>query len=311
MRLSSAEAFAPATIANLGIGFDILGAAIAGMGDTVRATVADVKGVHIRSIIGDGGGLPRDSHRNTASIAATAVLRLTGSSQGIILDIDKGLPLASGLGSSAASAVAGAAAANAALGSPLTIDELLPAALEGEAAVSGYHADNVAPALYGGITLSYGVTADTIHRLPVPSNLHFTLVTPNIEVPTALARSVLPQQIPLHALVRQTGGVARLMRAIYENDIAALAAAMESDTIIEPARAHLMPLLGEARSAARQAGALGLVISGAGPTLVAVTADADCAEAVRHSLADVYAKASIPCQTHTSAVHQQGVVVRL
>jgi homoserine kinase len=311
MPLSSAEAFAPATVANLGIGFDILGLAVDGLGDWVRAERRAEPGVVIEAITGDDGRLPRDAARNTAGIAAAAELQAIGATEGVALTIRKGLPLASGLGSSAASAVAAAVAVNAAFGEPLPREALLAPSLEGEAAVSGYHADNVAPCLFGGITLSFGLRADQIIRLTPPPRLLLALVTPHVEVPTAHARSVLPPNVALKVMIAQTAGVARLMHALAQGDVAAMAAAMESDTVIEPARAHLMPLLYEAREAAKQAGALGLVISGAGPTLCAVCDTHEAAEHTATRLHALYQLAGYGCSAHVSRVLEQGAYVHL
>ncbi|MBE2184561.1 MAG: homoserine kinase [Anaerolineae bacterium] len=310
MPLSSAEAFAPATVANLGVGFDILGLAVDGAGDSVRAELTDTPGVSIREITGDGGKLPRDPLKNTASIAAASVLKAVNAVQGVALIIHKGLPLASGLGSSAASAVAGAAAANAVLGEPLTRDQLLEHALEGEAAVSGYHADNVAPCLYGGITLSYGIKSHEITRLPVPAGLYLALITPRIAVPTAKARAVLPATVPLKTMVKQTAGVARLISAIYRGDIAQMAAAMETDSVVEPARSHLIPQIAEARALAKEAGALALVISGAGPTLCAVCDHVDAANLTMMAVTALYDDAGIGADSRLGSVLESGAYVR-
>src|SRR5688572_14711145 len=163
------EAFAPATMANLGVGFDILGLALREPGDIVRAERRDEPGVVIARIEGDGGKLTLDPRKNTAGIAAISVLASIGAPTGVALTLRKGLPLASGLGSSAASAVAAAVAVNALFGAPLRREQLLEAGLEGEAAVSGRHADNVAPCLFGGITLVTGLEATQIFPLPVPA----------------------------------------------------------------------------------------------------------------------------------------------
>lgn len=307
--LQTSEAYAPATVANLGAGFDILGLALREPGDIVRAEYSETPGATIASIEGDGGRLPRDPQKNTACIAANAVLQMAGVSHGVRLTLVKGLPLASGLGSSAASAVAAALAVNALLGEPFSRGELLPASLEGEAAVSGYHADNVAPCLFGGITLCIGLTADKILAMPVPENLHLALVTPDVAVPTAEARAVLPQQIPLKTMVRQTAAVARLVDALHRGDIEALAAAMETDDVVEPARAHLMPRLTDVRSAARGAGALGLVISGAGPTLCAVCDDAGVAERVSAAMKAVYDEVDMPSVARHTQVAPEGAEV--
>lgn len=293
MANSKVQVYAPASMGNVGIGFDILGLAFRQPGDVVTAEYGDTPGVTISGIEGDGGGLSRDPAHNTASIAAAAVLHLLDSDAGVSLHLQKGLPLASGLGSSAASAVAGAVAVNALLGEPLRREELLPACLEGEAYASGYHADNVAPCLLGGITLVSGTEAGQIRQLPVPSRMCFALVTPAVAVPTAQARAVLPAVVPLKQMVAQTAGVARLIDALYRDDLEAAAAAMEADCIVEPARAHLMPLLAEVRAAAKRAGALALAISGAGPTLCAVCDAESRAEQVLQAMYAVYDEAGI------------------
>ncbi len=300
------RAFAPATVANLGAGFDILGMALQGSGDCVEVAPREEPGVAVLSIEGDDGRLPRRPERNTASVAAAAVLRMAGADMGLDIRLHKGLPLNSGLGSSAASAVAAALATNACLGAPLQRRELLPACLEGEAAVSGRHADNVAPALLGGICLIAGTEAADIRQLPVPGDLHLALVTPAVDVPTKLAREVLPAQVSLAQMVAQTSAAARLVAALYTNDLPALAQAMEDDGVVEPARAGLMPLLSEARLAAKNAGALGLVISGAGPTLCAVCDDGDAAGRVATVLHNLYRDAGIACDARATQVDNCG-----
>lgn len=307
--ITRAEAFAPATVANLGVGFDILGLALREPGDRIAAEFSGTPGVEIAAIHGDDGKLPLDPRKNIASISAQSLLDLLGTDRGVRLTVCKGLPSSSGLGSSAASAVAAVVAVNALFGEPLTRDQLLPAAMEGEAAVSGYHADNVAPCLYGGITMSYGIRADQIVALPIPENLFLALVTPDIEVPTAQARAVLPPSISLRQMVQQTGAIARLIDAIHRADVRSMAAAMESDVVIEPARESLMPKLAEARAAAKQAGALGLVISGAGPTLCAICEDAESARAAAAAMDQVYAAASIASVSRWSPIEPQGAYV--
>jgi homoserine kinase len=306
MMNTRAEAFAPATVANLGVGFDILGLALFEPGDIVRAEPSDEPGARIVSIEGDGGKLSHDLAKNTASVAANSVLKLLGTTQGVSIALEKGLPLASGLGSSAASAVAAAVAVNALFGQPLSAAELLPACLDGEAAVSGYHADNVAPCLYGGITLVTGVKADQIHKLPVPKGIYLALITPDVEVPTVLARSVLPESVSLKKMVSQTAAVALLMDSLYRADIEGMAAAMEADDVIEPARAHLMPLLAEMRIVAKQAGACGLVISGAGPTLCAVCEDESSAQRAAEAMKARYDEAGLRSVARVTGIAPEG-----
>ena len=240
------------------------------------------------------------------------MLSLAGIEAHIALTVEKGLPLASGLGSSAASSVAAAVAVNALLGSPLSREVLLKACLEGEAAVSGYHADNVAPALFGGVTLTVGTEAENILRLPVPTGVYLALVTPDVAVPTAEARAVLPASVPLKRMIHQTGGVALLIDAIYRSDVRAMARAMQSDEVVEPARAHLMPYLEELRLVAQKSGALCLVISGAGPTLMAVCDGADIAERVAQAMHDAYAQRGLASQVrHTQILEEGAHVLRL
>lgn len=311
MDFSIAEAYAPATVANLGVGFDILGLALGEPGDIVRAERCSESGVQIAAVDGDGGRLPRDPRRNTAAVAALSVLKAADASIGVRLTIKKGLPSASGLGSSAASAVAAAVAVNALLGAPLTKDELLPACLDGEAIASGYHPDNVAPCLFGGITLAYGIEAHEIVRLGIPANLWLALVTPDVEVPTAKARAVLPKDIPLKQMVKQTAAVARLIHAIHAGDLREMGAAMESDGVIEPARAHLMPKLFEVRRAAKAAGALALVISGAGPTLCALCDNAHNAVNAVEAMRRVYIHAGMEAAGRATQIAADGARVTL
>lgn len=301
-----AEAFAPATAANLGIGFDILGLALREPGDTVRVALSDEPGVVIEAIEGDGGVLTRDPALNCASVAAQSTLNLIGTDKGVRMSIVKGLPVGSGLGSSAASAVAGAFAVNALFGEPLTREQLLTPALDGEAVVSGYHPDNVGPALFGGITLFTGPTADAMTRLPVPEHLWLAFVTPEVVVKTSEARAVLPKTVTMQQMVHQTAGVALLVDALYRGDIHAIGQAMESDGIVEPAREYLMPFFRTIREQAKAAGAHGVVISGAGPTLLAVCDSEPAAEKVAGTMHTIYQERNIRCVVRHGQVCQEG-----
>lgn len=304
--MSFVRAFAPGTIANLGPGFDILGMAIQGPGDSVEVALRPKPGISLLTVSGDDGRLPRETGQNTATVAAAAVLRLAGADMGLNIRLHKGLPLNSGLGSSAASAVAAALATNACLDEPLLREELLPACLEAEAIVSGWHADNIAPSLLGGICLIAGTEVGQIHKLPVPANLHLALVTPAVDVPTRQARAVLPTHITLAQMVAQSSAVARLVTALFTENLSTLGQAVEADVVVEPARTGLMPLLPEARLAARGAGAPGLFISGAGPTLCAVCDDEGVAEGVATALHNLYRDAGIACDARATQVDNRG-----
>jgi homoserine kinase len=309
MDFTRAEAFAPATMANVGCGFDILGLCLEAPGDRVVAVRRPEPGVVIAAVHGDGGKLTRDPLKNSAGAAAKAVLDMLGVREGVLLTIYKDMPLASGLGSSSASAVAGALAVNALFGLPLSKAELIPAAVAGEGAVSGFHADNVAPCLMGGVVLISGTTADTVLALPVPQDAVFALVTPHVAVPTALARAALPKEVPMKQMIHMTAAVGRLIAALYRGDLRALAEAMEADVVVEPARRHLMPHLDECRQVAKAAGALGLCISGAGPTLGALCDSVETAERVSAAMDALYIGQGMGVSVRTSRISTEGARV--
>ena len=309
MAFSRAEAFAPATVANLGVGFDILGLALSGMGDRAIVEFRDEPKIIFDEIHGDQGKLPRKAQKNVASVSARAFLDHIGEKRGLAIKLFKGLPLSSGLGSSAASAVVTVVALNELYGKPFTRQELLPFCLEGEALVSGYHADNVAPCLLGGITLVAGITVDAIQPLPIPEGLHLALVTPEIAIPTAGARAVMPAMVSLKTLIYQTGKVGRLVDALHRGDLAALGGAMEIDLVAEPARAHLIPQLAEVRAAAKRAGALAVFIGGAGPTLCAVCDDKEIAKRSAHAMQYIYHEMNLKCLAQTSCIDRRGSII--
>ena len=309
MAFSRAEAFAPATVANLGVGFDIMGLALQGMGDRAIVEFQDASEIIISEIQGDGGKLPRDPALNIAAVSARALLDHVGEARGLKIQLFKGLPLSSGLGSSAASAVVSVVALNKLLGEPFAREQLLPFCLEGEALVSGYHADNVAPCLLGGIILVAGTTVDAIQPLPIPERFHLALVTPDVPVPTDSARKILPRHITLKTMIHQTGAVAKLVDALHRGDLGALGAAIENDRVVEPARACLMPLHKEARAAAKQAGAAAVFIGGAGPTLCAICESAAIAKATASAMQAVYQAANTPAISQATGVDQCGAVV--
>ncbi len=262
-------AFAPATVANLGPGFDVLGLALRGPGDTVTARLSPGDGVTMARIDGDEGALPTAAEENTAGVAAAETLRLAGVDAGVELELSKGLPLGSGLGSSAASAAAAAMAVNLLVGSPLRKSDLVGPCLEAEAVVSGRHADNVAPALLGGLVLVRSVDPLDLVRLPLPQDLFVVVVTPRLQVSTREARGCLSDSVPLEAVVRNTANLAAMISACYSGDLALLARCVR-DEIVEPARARLIPGAREVMDAALQAGGLGSSISGSGPSIFAL-----------------------------------------
>jgi homoserine kinase len=293
-------AFAPATVSNVGCGFDVLGFALDAPGDVVAASSIDRSGVEILAIEGDHGRLPRDPAKNTASTAAQALLTRLGTRQGIGLTIHKGMPLASGIGSSGASAVAAVVAVNELLGRPAPLDVLLACAMEGEVAGCGAaHPDNVAPALYGGFLLARPSTPLTpgtaappdVVPLPVPDGLSCALLHPHVELKTADARAILGDSVALRDAVRQWANVGALVAGLYARDLPLMSRALE-DYIAEPKRAPMVEGIYAVKEAAKAAGALGCSLSGAGPSMFALCASRASAETTGASMRDVYRAAT-------------------
>lgn len=291
-----ATAFAPATVANLGPGFDVLGLALAAPGDTVTARLAPGRGVRIVAVHGDGGALSTDAARNTAGIAAASTLARAGVDAGVELELRKGLPLGSGLGSSAASAAAAAFAVNLLIGSPLKKLELIEPCMDAEEAVSGRHADNVAPALLGGLVLVRSIAPLDVVRVPVPEGLTMAVVTPAMELPTRQARAVLPREVPLAQLVHNAAHLAAFVSACHAGDLALLSRSLR-DAVVTPARAPLIPGSQAALAAALDAGALGSSISGAGPSLFALCRSERAAHDAARAMTDAFARAGLGATT--------------
>jgi homoserine kinase len=300
--------FAPATIANLSCGFDILGLALDSPGDTVSARALSEDGkVEIASIVGDGSSLPRDPTLNTAGVAASGVLRLLerfNVKGGVSLDIIKGMPLGSGLGSSAASAVAAAYATNLLFGEKLTKEELLPAVIAAEGIASGEpHPDNVAPSLMGGIVLMAG---NRCLNLPVPKDLVVLVVNPSVEVRTRDSRQVLRRMIPLSLCTAQCGALGLFINGLFRNDFRSLELGLK-DYIVEPERAVLIPCFQELQDIAKSFKALGFGISGSGPSVFSLFNDphrsAECGERQKRVLQNH----GITARTYLGKVNEIGV----
>jgi homoserine kinase len=308
------HAFAPASIGNLGPGLDVLGCAVTGAGDTVTAEWCDEIGVVLR----DAGHpeLPTDPALHSSAIAASAVLRqalgggIRAGASGVALSVKKELPLSAGQGGSAASAVAGAVAANALCGSPLPTEALLDACLAAEAKVAGRHLDNLAPSLLGGICLVRSMDPIDVVRLPVPASLFIVLAHPAQRLRTADARAVLPTMIDRATALHQAAQVGAIVAALASGDLALLGRAID-DRIAEPARAPLIPGFREAKAAALGAGALGASISGAGPTTFALAADLASAQAVAVAMEAAFAARGITSSVRVCEVDRVGARVEI
>lgn len=304
-----AEAFAPGSIGNVGPGLDVLGLAVAGAGD--RVVAERIAGSALR--VADPGHplLPSEPDRHASALAAEAVRRRAGAGDvGAELRVTKGLPLAGGQGGSAASAAAGAGAMNALLGSPLSREELVLAALEAEAVVAGRHADNLAPAILGGLVLIRSLDPLDLVPLPVPNGLHIILVHPRMAFRTAEGRAALPREVPRAIALHQMAQVGGIVAGALLGDLGLLGRAID-DRLAEPARAPLLPGFAAAKRAAMEAGALGCSISGSGPTAFAFAADPVTADRAATAMRLAYAEAGLASDARITTPDREGLQVRV
>jgi homoserine kinase len=269
-----ATAFAPASVGNVAIGFDILGFAVDAIGDRVTVTPNGEPGVEIAAVRGIAGELPREARDNTAGRALLSLYEAVQPPFGFRVEIDKGIPLGSGLGGSAASAVGAVVAANALLARPLGRLELLKFAMAGEAVASGArHVDNIAPSLFGGMVLTVGIDHPRVKQIPVPHGIRAVIVHPHMFLATAQARAILKESVDLSDFVWQTAHLAGFISGCYTDDLDMIRTSFE-DVVIEPQRSALIPGFPDVRRAAMEAGALGCSISGAGPSMFAWSIEA-------------------------------------
>jgi len=303
-------AFAPASIGNVGVGFDMLGLALGGgAGDTVIAARSESAGIAIDEVRGLDGEihpyLSNDPRENTASIAAQALWDAAGAAGGAALKVHKGVPLQSGMGSSAASAVAAVVAVNALLDEPLDHAQLLPYALEGEKYASGgLHADNVAPSLLGGLVLCRTVLFPDVVRLPVPAGVSAVLLHPELQVNTAHARRGLAKGYSMQQWLEQQGYLAGFIAGCMAGDVGLIGRTL-SDVVIEPQRAAAVPCFEDVKAEAMHSGALGCSLSGSGPSIFAL-----CDERRAANLASAMEQAcralGIDCQSWVSPLDAAG-----
>jgi homoserine kinase len=307
--MESVTAFAPATVSNVACGFDVLGFALHAPGDEVTARLAE-PGVRIDAITGDQDRLPRDAAKNTAGIAAQALLNLLGERRGVALTIRKGLPLSSGLGGSAASAVAAVVAVDGLFNARTPLETLMACAFEGERIGAGSaHGDNIGPAVYGGFVLVRDPNPPDVVRLPVPPGLTAVVVHPNLEIETARARALLGTTVALGDAIRQWGNLGAFVDALHRSDFDLMSRALV-DAIAEPRRASLVPGLAQIKRAAADAGALGCSLSGSGPSLFALCRDATSADAVATAMGAAVAQhIGGDMRTYVSAIAARGARV--
>jgi homoserine kinase len=294
-----AVAFAPASIGNVAVGYDALGCVFPAVGDRVRIRATDEPGVRIDAISGVVTDLPHDPAENTATKGLLQLIDDRDLSFGFALSIEKGIPLGSGMGGSAASAVAAIRAANALLETPLTQDEMFGYALQGEAVASGaLHGDNVAPCLYGGLVLTRALDPPDVVRIPVPPGLCCVLVRPHMQIETRAARRVVPSSVPLATTIQHSANLAGFVAGCFQGDVDLIRRSFD-DVLVEPHRAHLIPVFRAVQTAAVAEGALGCSIAGAGPSLFAWV-PSRAAEAVRAAMVKAFADVGLSTDAWTT-----------
>jgi homoserine kinase len=303
------KVFAPASVANVSCGFDVLGFAVHRPGDMVEMQLNDSGLVCLERVEGDDGRLPRETEKNIVSAVVINYLEHLGVKQGVDITLIKQMPFGSGLGSSSASAVAGLVAINELMGKPMTREELLPFAMEGERLASGNaHADNVAPALLGGLVLIRSYEPLDVIRLPYPDNLCVALVYPHVEIPTMAARKIIKSSITMKNAIKQWGNVGGLVAGLCTNNMDLISRSME-DVIVEPIRAMLIPMFYEMRELAMDNNALGFGISGSGPTVFALCDDMEKAGNIAALLHNLLDNSGIESTIYVSDINKEGPLV--
>jgi homoserine kinase len=303
------KAFAPATVANVCCGFDILGFAIDGKGDEVEVRLSDTPGVRMAKITGDDGKLPTDAARNTCSVAIRSYLNALGKDVGVDVELHKKLPLGSGMGSSAASAAAALMAINTLMGEPMTRKELVPHAMEAERIACGTgHADNVAPSILGGFVLIRDYHPLDLLEVSFPKGLCCVLVHPHLEVKTEDSRRILRNSVTIRDAVSQSANAAGLMIGLMTSDYVLIGKCLK-DAIAEPVRSVFIPGFDQLKHVARDAGALGSGISGSGPTVFALCNDIAVANKVGEKIVEHFLLSHLKSDLVVSPVNPEGARV--
>ncbi len=302
--MNEIKIFAPATIANVSCGFDVLGLCLDTVGDVMVIRKAAEKGIKITKLVGQD--LPLETEKNVAGVAGLAMLEKLDIDHGFEIEIYKNIKAGSGIGSSAASSAGTVFAMNELLGKPFSMKELVPFAMVGEKLASGTaHADNVAPALLGGFTLVRSYQPLDVIKIPTPSELYATVIHPQIEVKTSDSRSVLKQTISLKKSIIQIGNLGGLISGLYTSDYDLISRSLH-DEIVEPLRAILIPGFKEVKENAIACGALGAGISGSGPSIFALSKGNEMAEKVAKTMAETYKTLNIDYDIHVSKVNVEG-----
>jgi len=297
--------FCPATVANISCGFDVLGLCLDTIGDEMIIKKSSKKGIHITRI--EGATLPLDINKNVAGVAAQALLKKRNSNTGFEIEIIKKIKPGSGVGSSAASATGAVYGINELLGAPFSKKELVAFAMEGEKLASGAkHADNLAPAIYGGFTLIRGYNPLDIIKINVPDELFVSVIHPDIELKTEEARALLQKEILLNKAVIQWGNLGGLISGLFLEDYDLISRSLH-DEIVEPHRSKLIPGFNNLKNTANESGALGSGISGSGPSVFALSKGEETAIKVVQNMSLVYDKLNISHKTYVSKINTEGI----
>ena len=299
--------FSPATVSNVSCGFDVLGFCLDSIGDEMVIRKTQEKGLKITKI--EGADLPFETTKNVAGVSALAMLEKLNPDCGFEIDIYKNIKPGSGIGSSSASAAGSVFGINELLGKPCNKTELTRFAMKGEALASqSEHADNLAPCIFGGFVLVKSLTPLQVLELPTPSELFATIIHPQIEVKTSEARAILPKNIPLSSAIEQWANVGSLVHGLHTSDYDLISSALK-DVIVEPYRRQLIPYFDDVKLTAMNAGALGVGISGSGPSIFALSKGETIADKVAESMFKIYRTSGIDFNIHISPINKQGLKI--
>ena len=305
--MNEIKIFSPATVANVSCGFDVLGFCLDSVGDDMVIRKTDKKGIFITKIV--GFDLPYETELNVAGVSALAMYEAIDVDFGFEIEIYKNIKPGSGIGSSAASAVGSVFGMNELLGRPFNKTELTAFAIKGEAIASKCeHADNLAPALFGGFTLVKSINPVQILEIPSPTDLYATIIHPQIEIKTSESRAVLPKEVALNDAITQWANVGSLVHALHTSDYNLLKDSLH-DVIVEPHRSKLIPHYNDVKKASLQAGALGCGISGSGPSIFSLSKGLETANNVKEAINNVYANTGIEFDIHVSKINTEGVKI--
>lgn len=303
--MNEIKIFSPATVANVACGFDVLGFCLDSVGDEMVIRKTSKKGIYITKI--EGFDLPFEAEKNVAGVSALALIEDANPDCGFEIEIYKRIKPGSGIGSSAASAAGSVFGINELLGRPYNNTQLTFFAMKGEALASKCeHADNLAPAIFGGFTLVKSIQPLEILQIPSPKNLYATIIHPKIEIKTSEARAILPEQIPLADAITQWANMGSLVHGLHTSDYALISRSLH-DVVIEPYRSKLIPHFDEVKKASLKAGSLGCGISGSGPSIFNLSSDYETAKNVEAAMKNIYNETTIDFDTYVSKINMQGM----